>query len=99
MWEVILPELFLVGHLATFFKVFLYYSFVILFFFTVGFIRIMPRHTYADIEHGSSDWCERGEQYRLLSRNKGILLAEKTFLPLNKMGNINVMVVGRFWFW
>ena len=51
------------------------------------------------IEHGSSDWSEGGEQYRILSKNKGIILAQKNYLPIGKRGNLNVLVVGRFWFW
>ena len=55
-------------------------------------------NNYLDIEHGSSDWAS-GEQYSVLSKNKGILLAEKHYLPVDKRGNVNVMVVGRFRFW
>ncbi len=58
----------------------------------------MPKHDYADIEHGSSDWAN-GEEYSVLSKNKGILLAEKHYLPVDKRGNVNVLVVGRLWFW
>ena len=67
-------------------------------FMTVGIIKAMPKHEYDDIEHGSSDWSE-GEEYSGLSKNKGILLAQKEFLPVDKRGNVNVLVVGRFWFW
>ena len=56
--------------------------------------RAMPKHEYDDIEHGSSDWSENGEQYKTLSRNKGIILSEKNYLPIDKRGNINVLVVG-----
>ncbi len=49
---------------------------------------------YKDIEHGSSDWCEHGEQYKVLDRKKGIILAEENYLPLDKRGNVNVLVVG-----
>ena len=54
---------------------------------------------FTDIEHGSSDWSQRGEQYQILSKNKGIILAEDNYLPLDKRGNVNVLVVGRFRFW
>lgn len=67
-------------------------------FSIVGIIKSMPKHDYAGIENGSSDWAA-GEQYSVLSRNKGILLAEKHYLPVDKRGNVNVLVVGRFWFW
>lgn len=65
---------------------------------TFGIIKAMPKHEYDDIEHGSSDWSE-GEEYRVLSKNKGIILAEKEYLPVDKRGNVNVLVVGRIWFW
>ena len=58
----------------------------------------MPKHDYAVIEHGSSVWAN-GDEYSVLSKNKGILLAEKHYLPVDKRGNVNVLVVGRFWFW
>lgn len=54
---------------------------------------------YHNIEHGSSDWSEGGEQYKVLSKNKGILLAEKNYLPTDKKGNVNVLIVGRIWCW
>ena len=68
-------------------------------FFFIGFVRSAPKNEYSDIEHGSSDWSQRGEQYTILSKNNGIILAEDNYLPLDKRGNINVLVVGRFWFW
>ena len=49
---------------------------------------------YQDIEHGSADWAKNGEQYSVLSKKEGIILAKENFLPLNKRGNINVLVVG-----
>lgn len=54
---------------------------------------------YHNIEHGSSDWSVGGEQYKVLSKNKGILLAEKNYLPVDKKGNVNVLIVGRIWCW
>ena len=63
-----------------------------------GMLKSMPRNEYTDIEHGSSDWAD-GEQYSILNKNKGIILAEKHYLPVDKRGNVNVLVVGRFWFW
>ncbi len=65
---------------------------------TFGIIKAIPKTEYADIEHGSSDWSQ-GEEYRILSKNKGIILAEKEYLPVDKRGNVNVLVVGRFRFW
>ncbi len=68
-------------------------------FFFIGFVRSAPKNEFSDIEHGSSDWSQRGEQYQVLSRNKGIILAEDNYLPLDKRGNINVLVVGRIRIW
>lgn len=68
-------------------------------FFFIGFVKTAPKNEYSDIEHGSSDWSQRGEQYQILNRNKGIILAEDNYLPVDKRGNVNVLVVGRFRFW
>lgn len=68
-------------------------------FFFIGFVRSAPKNEFTDIEHGSSDWSQRGEQYQILSRNKGIILAENNYLPVDKRGNVNVLVVGRIWIW
>ena len=68
-------------------------------FVFIGISKAFPKHEYQDIENGSSDWCERGEQYHVLNKNKGIILAEKNYLPVDKRGNVNVLVVRRFWCW
>lgn len=68
-------------------------------FFFIGFVRSAPKNEYSDIEHGSSDWSQRGEQYQILNKNKGIILAEDNYLPVDKRGNVNVLVVGRIRFW
>ena len=67
---------------------------VFLILFIIGFIRTAPKHQYEGTEHGSSDWSEHGEQYEILSKNKGIILAEDNYLPVDKRGNVNVLVVG-----
>lgn len=67
---------------------------IFLVFSTIGIIRSKPRNEFKDIENGSSDWSEGGEQYKILSRNKGIILAEDNYLPVDKPGNVNVLVVG-----
>ena len=68
----------------------LFYSIVVI----IGIVKLMPKHQYDDIEHGSSDWSEHGEQYQVLSKKSGIILAENNYLPLDKRGNVNVLVVG-----
>ena len=76
-----------------------YYS--IFYFVLVGIAiyKALPKGGFHDIEHGSSDWCLPGEQYRILSKKSGLLLAQDNYLPVDKTGNINVLIVGRFWFW
>ncbi len=65
----------------------------------IGMIRNAPKSEYEDIEHGSSDWATNGEQYKVLSNKKGIILGENNYLPVDKRGNVNVLVVGRFRIW
>ena len=65
----------------------------------VGLSKAIPKHEYEGMENGSSDWCVNGEQYSVLSPKEGIILAEKNYLPVDKRGNVNVLVVGRIWFW
>lgn len=65
----------------------------------IGFIKSKPKGEYHDMEHGSSDWSEHGEQYKVLNKNKGIILAEDNYLPIDKRGNINTLIVGRIRFW
>lgn len=60
--------------------------------------KTLPKSEYDKKEHGSSDWCEEGEQYKILSKKSGILLAKENYLPLSKRGNLNVLIVGRFWY-
>lgn len=71
--------------------------------YLVGMIALLmkmkSKGEYHDIEHGSSDWCENGEQYQILSPKKGVILAEKNYLPLDKRGNTNILVIRRFWSW
>lgn len=70
------------------------FSFIYLVIAMIGLYKSRPKSDYENIEHGSSDWCENGEQYEILDPKKGIILAEKHYLPLNKRGNTNVLVVG-----
>ena len=84
-------------YIATFWKAEGYLAIAMLLLFVVGVIKSMPKNEYTDIEHGSSDWAS-GEQYSVLSKKKGILLAEKHYLPVDKRGNVNVLVVGRIRF-
>ena len=87
------------GAMGTYFSTLMVVTIFYSVFFFIGFVRSAPKNEYTDIEHGSSDWSQRGEQYAILSKNKGIVLAENNYLPVNKRGNVNVLVVGRIRFW
>ena len=76
-----------------------YYTIGFIVFSIIGFIKTKPNGKYHNIEHGSSDWSAHGEQYKVLSKNKGLILAKDNYLPLDKRGNINTLIVGRIWFW
>lgn len=92
-----LGKIFRPSYFGTFCKVELYVTICVIFMYIIGFIKQMPKNEYSGIESGSSDWAT-GEQYRILNRKEGILLAENHYLPVDKRGNVNVLVVGRFWF-
>ena len=72
----------------------LWYTIILLIAVGIGAYKARKKTEYQDIEHGSSDWCQGGEQYRVLSKNSGLILAQNNYLPLNKLGNINVLIVG-----
>lgn len=72
----------------------LYFSLFYCFCVGIGLFKSRKKGDYDKIEHGSSDWSMAGEQYRVLSKNAGLILAEKNYLPLNKVGNINALIVG-----
>ena len=87
------------GYFATFIDALWKFTIAVIILAIIGTIRNASKSEYENIEHGSSDWSKNGEQYKILSDRKGILLAEDNYLPLDKRGNTNVLVVGRFWFW
>lgn len=92
-------KVFMPDYISSFISILWKFSFVYIIIAIIGIIRNAPKNEYADIEHGSSDWSQKGEQYRILSNKKGIILAEDNYLPVDKRGNVNVLVVGRFRFW
>lgn len=95
----VLQEIMTAKYLGTFINTLLKVSLVYLILVIIALIKSKSGGEYRDIEHGSSDWCEGGEQYSVLSNKKGIILAENNYLPLDKRGNVNVLIVGRFRFW
>lgn len=86
-------------YIGTFFSVLWKFSILYAIFVLIGLIKTAPKNEYSDIEHGSSDWSKNGEQYRILSNKKGIILAQDNYLPVDKRGNVNVLVVGRIRIW
>ena len=84
---------------STFLPMLLGFTIIYIVAFIIGVSKSAPKSEYTDIEHGSSDWSQHGEQYTILNKNNGIILAENNYLPVDKRGNVNVLVVGRFWFW
>lgn len=94
-----LSNIFSVGAQNIYFKNLGVVTILYLIFFFIGFFKSAPKNQYTDIEHGSSDWSQHGEQYGILSNKEGILLAEDNYLPVDKRGNVNVLVVGRFRLW
>ena len=91
--------IFVEGAIGSYFSTLIIVTIIYSVFFFIGFVRSAPKNEYSDIEHGSSDWSQRGEQYQILSNKKGIILAEGNYLPVDKRGNVNVLVVGRIWIW
>lgn len=94
-----LSNIFANGATHNFISTLIGFSIIYVAIFLVGFFKSTPKNEYTDIEHGSSDWSQKGEQYKILNKNKGIILAEDNYLPVDKRGNVNVLVVGRFRFW
>lgn len=88
-FKVFSPETFII-----FLKHVLAFTLVYSLFVGIGLWKSRKKGTYDKIEHGSSDWSTGGEQYKILSKNKGIILAENNYLPLDKSGNLNVLIVG-----
>lgn len=86
-------------YIGTFFNTSLFFTAGFAIVVIIGLAKSAPKNEYSDIEHGSSDWSENGEQYKILSKNKGLILAQKNYLPVDKRGNVNVLVVGRIRFW
>ena len=89
-----ITQVFGAAYIGTFLKTLLWFSIFYAICTTIGLFRSKPKSEYADIEHGSSDWSEGGEQYKVLSKHKGILLAQENYLPVDKRGNVNILVVG-----
>lgn len=52
------------------------------------------KNEYEGVEHGSSGWAD-GEQYEILNKNTGIILAKDNYLTTdNRFINKNVLIIG-----
>ena len=80
--------------LVSFLKLLIPYTILGVILTIKGYWKTKPKGDYYDKEHGSSDWSVKGEQYRILSKDKGLILAKDNCLPLDKRGNINTLIVG-----
>lgn len=92
-----ITKMFSKEYIGTFGSCLMNYTILFIICSIIGFIKSKPKGEFHDMEHGSSDWSEHGEQYRILSKNKGIILAEDNYLPVDKRGNVNTLIVGRIW--
>ncbi len=74
------------------------YMFVFLAASVVFLVKAASRKEYESIEHGSADWCGDKEKYSILSPKEGMILAEKTYLPVlpkpPEGKNGNILVIG-----
>ena len=61
-------------YVGNFFGVLLKFTVIYIIAMSIGIAKMWPKSEYDTIEHGSSDWCENGEQYKILDPKKGILL-------------------------
>ena len=83
---------------AAYWLCFKIYLFVYLLFALVVIKKAASQREYQSIEHGSADWCDDKEKYSVLSPKEGMILAEKTYLPViptpPPAKNGNILVVG-----
>ncbi len=61
-------------------------------------LKFSGKGEYDKIEHGSADWCTDQEKYSVLSSKAGMILAQKTYLPVipkpPEGKNGNILVIG-----
>ena len=86
------------SYYANVFKTYLllYFGFAL-----IVLLKSKGSNDYSKIEHGSADWCGNKEKYSILSPKDGMILAEKTCLPVipkpPEGKNGNILVIRRFW--
>ena len=64
----------------------------------VFLVAFKPDSDYQNVEHGSAGWSENGEQYKVLNKKEGFILAEKHYLPVipkpPEAKNGNILIIG-----
>ena len=60
----------IVAYIKEFFSLLWKFTLVYIIFMFIGFAKTAPKNEYTDIEQGSSDWANKGEQYKVLSNKK-----------------------------
>lgn len=67
-------------------------------FVIIMIVKASGKGEYDKIEHGSADWCSNSEKYTVLNPKEGMILAEKTYLPVipkpPEGKNGNILVIG-----
>lgn len=94
-----ITEMFETKYNTPFMQTMAVYTIVYIIILARSISKILPKSEYDKKEHGSSDWCIEGEQYKILNKKNGLILAKENYLPLDKRGNLNVLIVGRIWYW
>lgn len=61
-------------------------------------VCMKPGGEYENVEHGSAGWAENGEEYNVLSKKEGFILAKDHYLPVipkpPEAKNGNILVIG-----
>ncbi len=75
-----------------------FFAVVIIIFTIVVIVKNKGDHDYKNIEHGSGDWAKNGEEYSVLSKSDGMILAYKHYLPViptpPQAKNGNILIIG-----
>ena len=86
------------ANFATYFEHLKTFSIIYLVAGVILLLMMKPDSEYKDIEHGSAGWAENGEQYQVLSKKEGFILAKDNYLPViptpPQAKNGNILVIG-----
>ena len=86
------------ANFATYFEHLKTFSIIYLVAGVILLLMMKTDSEYKDIEHGSAGWAENGEQYQVLSKKEGFILAKDNYLPViptpPQAKNGNILVIG-----